>query len=101
MAIGNDEFIKRMLDKQDKITDDMGDIKITLSKQEENLRLHVYRTDLAEQNIELLRKQIIPIETHVHYIQGITKLVGGLAILAGLIVSLFKILQQVSTFKIF
>jgi len=90
------EFLERVYDRQHEMAKDINDIKIVLAKQEENLRHHIYRTDLAEQNIELLRKQLEPVESHVKILQGLLKIFGGLAILAGLTVSVLKIIQHFS-----
>lgn len=88
-----------ILKKLDKIDEKLGSIDRTLIKQEENLKLHMYRTELAEANLILLRrhvdnettkitKRIEPIQMHVVQVQGIAKLLSilatAVAILAGL-----------------
>lgn len=85
------EFIKSLQDKLDKSHDELTEIKIILGRQEESLRLHVYRTDLAEQNIEMLRQEFQPIRTHVNYVQGGLKLIGLLGTIGGIILSILKI----------
>jgi uncharacterized protein YPO0396 len=88
-----------ILKKLDKIDEKLGSIDRTLIKQEENLKLHMYRTELAEANLTLLRRhvdnettkiteRIEPIQVHVVQVQGIAKLLSilatAVAILAGL-----------------
>lgn len=93
------EFLERIYDKQEQIASDVGEIKVTLAKQEENLKLHIYRTELNEQNIELLRKEfhkdVEPIKTHIKYLQGIAKFVGGVALLATFVVTILKIFYYI------
>ena len=88
-----------VLKKLDKIDEKLGSIDRTLIKQEENLKLHMYRTDLAEANLKVLKQhidnetkkiteRIEPIQVHVVQVQGIAKLLSilatAVAILAGL-----------------
>ena len=92
MAIDKD-FLDKVYNKQEVISMDVNEIKVVLGKQEENLRLHMYRTELAEQNIELLREQVTPIEKHVYLMHAILKVVGGLVVFTTLIISILKIVQ--------
>ena len=92
MAI-DDELISKLLDKHDKIAEDIGEIKILQAKQEENIRHHIYRTELNEHNLELLRDQVKPIEQHVKYLHGALKFLGGLSVVATFIVSVLKIYE--------
>lgn len=73
----------------------MTDIKVILAKQEESLRLHIYRTDLAEKNIELLRNQVKPIEDHVKYINGGLKLIGVISLVAGALISVLELFKLI------
>lgn len=82
LNIDETEFLNRVYDKIESVAKDQSDIKITLAKQEEQLRLHVYRTDLAEQNIEKLRAEIKPAMVRITYVEGFLKVIGALAIVA-------------------
>ena len=87
------ELLERFYDKQEQMAKDLSDIKVILAKQEENLKLHIYRTELAEQNIELLREQLKPIENHVKIISGITKIIAAISIIVGITLGILEILQ--------
>lgn len=92
----NDEktkFLERIYDKQERMSEDIADIKIVLAKQEENLRQHMYRTELAEESIDLLRKQLKHIDNHVTMVNGGIKVLGGLAFFAGFVFSVLKIIE--------
>lgn len=47
----------------------------TLVKQEENLRHHMYRTELAEKRIEQLDDDLKPIQDHVNTVSNIGKII--------------------------
>lgn len=87
------KFLERIYNKQERMSDDIADIKVVLAKQEENLRQHMYRTELAEEGIELLRKQLKHIDKHVTMVNGIFKLFGGIAIFTGFVFTVLKIFQ--------
>lgn len=91
-----EDFLKLMLSEQKTMTRDISDIKVLVGKQEENLRLHVYRTDLAEQNIESLRREIIPLKTNYNYIHGGLKFLGLAAAVVTLISSVIVIIKNFS-----
>ncbi len=57
------------------------------------LKEHIYRTELNEENILLLREELKPMQRDVMYIHGGLKLVGGIALLAGLAESAVKIFE--------
>lgn len=91
------DFLNRMYERQEKMAEDINDIKTILSRQEEQLKLHIYRTDLAEQNIEMLRTEfkteITPVKTHTQFVNALMKLVGGIAIIVGLIAGIVELIK--------
>jgi len=76
---------KRLEDKVDKIADSISEINVTLAKQSVILEEHVRRSTNLENRLE-------PIEKHVHMVSGAMKLAGLLAILAGIVEALVKLL---------
>ena len=90
--------LRNIENKQDKIAEDIYDIKIILEKQNSSLEHHIYRTQLAEENIALIRKELDPIQDHVIKIQGIYKFltVMGSVIVAiiGAAASIYAILNN-------
>ena len=70
---------KRFEEKIEKLDTRLDSIDINLAKQESNLREHMRRTQLAEENIELLRTEIKPLSHHVATINNIAKIISALA----------------------
>lgn len=79
--------------KIDRISDRLDSIEKIQVKQEANIGEHMRRTDLAEENTSLLRKQVEvsikdlqdefkPIQKHVLYTEGFLKGLGILALIA-------------------
>lgn len=62
-----DNDILRLENKVDKISDDITDIKIIMERNTTSLEYHIQRTDLAEQNIDLLRKQLEPVKARIEF----------------------------------
>lgn len=60
--MSSDEFNNRLMDKVDKTSEDITEIKIILAKQEQHLGEHIRRTALAEERIELLYTDIQPLK---------------------------------------
>jgi hypothetical protein len=75
-----------------KIDARIDDIDKTLVRQEENLKQHMYRTELAEKRLELIEEDIQPIKDHVNSVKTVLNLIafllGSGALLA--FISLFK-----------
>lgn len=67
------------------------EIKLILVRQEENIRHHIRRTDLAEENLKELRNQLKPIETHVRHVEGALKVFGFISVLVAVAVSIIQL----------
>jgi hypothetical protein len=89
-------ILEKMQETQHEIVKAVQEINLTLARQEESLRLHVYRTGLAEENIKMLRaemaskdeslqKQIEPIQNHIIMVQGSFKTFKIIASVVGFI----------------
>jgi hypothetical protein len=78
-------------EKLDRIEDKISNIDVTLVKQAKDLEHHIYRTDLAEQNIEMLRKEIEPVKSHVSFVDATLKIIGILASIATFAMGVYKI----------
>lgn len=63
--------------KLDKIQEDVSEIKTHLAVYNEQLKVHIKRSDLLE-------KKIAPIEKHVVMVNGVIKFLGILAALAAI-----------------
>jgi hypothetical protein len=80
----NNEYLKHLAGKQDQIAGDISEIK-------EDLKLHIYRTKLAEENIELLRSDLKPVEAHVQKVEGAFKFLGVISLLSSIAAAIVKI----------
>jgi hypothetical protein len=91
----NTDLLEKLYEKQERMAEDLADIKVILAKQEENLKIHIYRTDLAEENIALLRQEVKPVIAHVaglkKAIEISLKTLGALSVLVAIIVGFINI----------
>jgi len=83
----------RIDNKLDKMQDNLHSIDKTLVAQHENLKLHIKRTDLLENHVQTLEKQIKPISDHVLKVNFIFTLIGGISIGVGIIVGVTQIVE--------
>lgn len=88
----------RLFEVLDKISEDVSDLKVTIAKQEENIKEHIRRTELAEENLDLIRKEMQPLKEHVIAINGVLKSIGIISIIIGSGVSFFQLIQKVVDF---
>lgn len=91
----NNERIYEVLDK---ISEDISELKITTAKQEENLKEHIRRTELAEENLQMLRQEIEPLKQHVIAINGVLKIIGLISVVIGSGAGFLQIAQGVIDF---
>lgn len=75
------------------IKEDVSALKVTAAVQQKDLENHIYRTELAEKAIQLLKDAVAPIQKHVTHVEGALKLLGALATGVGVIAGVVKILQ--------
>ena len=96
----------RLLSKQEQMADDISEIKVILARQEESLRFHIKRTELAEEAIQINRAQLdaslkqldidlLPVKKHVDLVNAGFKIVSGLGVLVAIIVGIIKIIKFV------
>lgn len=78
----SDQRIERLETKIDQVLEQQTEMTVTLAKQHEQIAYHIRRTDLLEQ-------QFKPVIKHVALVEGVGKLVGFGAAIAG-IFRLFK-----------
>lgn len=84
----NENKLDKIVEKIDMIRDDIAEIKVDLAK-------HIYRTDIAEENIELLREELRPVEKHVEQMKGALNLVKILGVILGVILSIAAVVALV------
>lgn len=94
--MNSNDLLVKILDKQDEISKDITEIKVVQTAQHVTLNEHIRRTELAEQNINLLREEIKPIKKHVAYVDFVAKSIGFVSVLGGIATAVIKIIQFLS-----
>jgi hypothetical protein len=87
---------ERIYEVLDKISEDISDLKVTTAKQEENIKEHIRRTEIAEENLDLIRKEIEPLKEHVIVINGFLKIVGAISVIVGSVAGMIRIFDIIS-----
>lgn len=80
------DFNDRILDKLDKLQENMNEMDKTLVRNTDSLELHMKRTDLLEESIKPIRK-------HVLMAEAVLKLMGLTAVVSSFIAVLYKVFQ--------
>lgn len=80
---------KRLEAKIDKLDERLDSIDKTLVKQEENLKLHMYRTDQNEILIKKVFEELVPVKNHVSLMNNVAKII----VFIGIVVAIYKNLQ--------
>lgn len=84
------EQLDKIEEKVDRIEEKISNIDVTLAKQAKDLEHHIYRTDLAEQNIELIRQEMQPVKKHVALMDASLKVIGAISSAAMFILGVAK-----------
>lgn len=87
------EQLDKIEEKVDRIESKISSIDITLAKQAKDLEHHIYRTDLAESNIELLRSEIEPVKKHVALVDASLKVIGAIATIATFVLGVVRLIS--------
>lgn len=87
---------ERIYEVLDKISEDISALKVTSAKQEENIKEHIRRTEIAEENLDLIRKEIEPLKEHVIVINGFLKIVGAISVIVGSVAGMIRIFDIIS-----
>lgn len=90
--------LERIYETLDKIDNDLTDLKIISAKQEENIKEHIRRTELAEENLTLLRQEIEPLKHHVIVINGILRVIGAISVIIGSAAGIFEIISTIISY---
>jgi archaellum component FlaC len=87
------EQLDKIEEKVDRIEEKISSIDITLAKQSKDLEHHIYRTDLAESNIEMLRSEIQPVKKHVALMDASLKVIGAIASIATFVLGIIRLIS--------
>jgi hypothetical protein len=67
------ELLLLLVEKSDQINDKIGKLEVTSAKQEVNLQEHMKRSDLLEDQVDFLNKEVKPILQGVSFLKGFAK----------------------------
>lgn len=87
-----EDQLKKIENKLDKIDEKISSVDVTLAKQAKDLEHHIFRTDLAEENLEMLRREMEPVKKHVALMDAGLKVIGALASIALFVLGVIKLL---------
>lgn len=91
------DWMERELEKistnVETIQGDVAEIKVTLASQNVSLEHHIRRTDMAEQNLQVLKDEFSPVRDSVKNLHFLGKLIGFLGLCAGAGASFLAILD--------
>lgn len=69
--------MRELMDKLDKMQEDISDIKTTMAVNTSSLETHIHRTDLAEIRITEQEDRIKPLEKHMSFVKGAIWAIGA------------------------
>ena len=84
------EQLTKIEEKLDKVDEKLSSIDVTLARQAKDLEHHIYRTSLAEENIDLIRQEMVPVKRHIALMDASLKIIGALASAVMFIFGIFK-----------
>jgi len=71
-----EETVNKLENKLDLLDARLDKITIILAKQEQNLKLHMRRSELNEEAVKILKDEVKPIQEHVLKINFLMKIFG-------------------------
>lgn len=88
--------IEKLIEESTKETSEkLHAIDKTLVKQEENLKEHMRRTELAEKRLDSIENDLRPIKKHIVRLDGVAKFLGFIALIVGIFAGVAKIISLV------
>lgn len=89
----SDDVLSKILDKVDKISEDMSEMKVTSAKQQISLDTHIRRSDMLERLVSHLDEdKIAPLQEDMHMMKGAYKLLGASALIITIVLGIMKLL---------
>lgn len=92
-------LVKEIFHKMDSLDQNVDKINVTLAVQSEQLGQHMKRSDSIEKHVELLEKELKPIQQHVNRVNALILLLGGLIACIGAVEGILKIFNLFSKFQ--
>lgn len=85
--------LEKIESKQDKILDEIIENKIINTRNTASLEEHIKRTNMLQEELNVLKEELKPVEKHVAMVSGALKLLGVISLLASLTVAIFNIIK--------
>lgn len=85
------KLLEKLNDKVDLLDARLDKIDVNLAVYNEQLKIHIEGTNLNRKSIEGLQADLKLVEKHVELVNGFFKLVGFLAVVAGLVEAAMQI----------
>jgi hypothetical protein len=85
------EFLEKLEKKQEKILDEIVEIKIIQGIHNKSLDEHMRRSDALEKQNEHILKELDPVKAHVNRVDGALKLIGTFSLIVSIVAGLVKI----------
>lgn len=86
------EQLDKIEEKIDRIEDRISNVDVTLAKQAKDLEHHIYRTSLAEENLDLIRQEMVPVKKHVALVDATLKVIGAISSFTAFIFGVLKLI---------
>jgi archaellum component FlaC len=87
------EQLDKIEEKLDKVEERISSIDVTLAKQAKDLEHHIYRTELAEENLSLIRQEMIPVKKHVALMDASLKVIGATATIVTFVLGVIRLIS--------
>jgi hypothetical protein len=84
-------LLNKLDNKLDKLDEKFDNMEKTQIQQAASLDMHIRRTEIAEENIEMIRGDIKPLTSHVQMVKGMGKFIALISTVAGIAAGLFAI----------
>lgn len=81
----------KLRDYLDHQHEQMTDIKVAIKGIQKDIGYHVKRTNLLEEKVNLIRKQVKPLETQATIVKTVCKGIASLIFVAGAAAGIYKI----------
>lgn len=92
----SDDLLQKIYSKVEKISDDVGELKINSALHEETLQTHMKRSDTLEaMYTDMKEKDIEPIKADINKFKGVLIFVTYVSSGLGIIVGLLKLLHKI------
>ena len=85
--------LARLEESMDEVKSDISTMKVIQAEQAADLKLHIYRTDLSEENLAMLRTQVDPVLTAYQRTKGVFIFIGIISTGLGLFFTAIKSIE--------